>query len=72
MKGGRRTSKGAGSLYMERSLVGFHGMISSILSFSLVLSLFISLRFGLLFYQPLTLSRAGRKKKKTTPHQERE
>lgn len=38
-------SKGAGGFYVERRLVGFHGMILSILSFSLVLSLFISLRF---------------------------
>lgn len=49
---------------MEINLVGFHGTISSILSFSLVLSLFISLRFGLLFYWPLSLSRASREKKK--------
>lgn len=61
---GQETRKGAGNYCMERSLVGFHGKISPVLSFSLLLSLFISLRFGLLFYRPLSLSRAGRKKKK--------
>lgn len=49
----RGSSRGAGSSCVERTLVGFHGTVLSVFHFSLVFSLFTSLRFGLLSQRPL-------------------